>query len=79
MLVYGAFELVDDLNEQIFAYTRTLENEQILVVLNFSNTPAQLITTIQTNKDNILISNYAEPIQNNLYQPYAAVIYKLGN
>jgi oligo-1,6-glucosidase len=33
-LVYGAFELVDESNEQLFAYTRTLENEQFLIVLN---------------------------------------------
>jgi oligo-1,6-glucosidase len=75
-LVYGAFELVDESNEQLFAYTRTLENEQFLIVLNFSDTPAQLNTTIQINKDNILISNYEQPCKNNNYEPYAAVIYK---
>jgi oligo-1,6-glucosidase len=77
-LVYGAFELVDESNEQLFAYTRTLENEQFLIVLNFSDTPAQLNTTIQINKDNILISNYEQPCKNNNYEPYAAVIYKTG-
>ncbi len=75
-LVYGAFELVDESNEQLFAYTRTLENEQFLIVLNFSDTPAQLNTTIQINKENILISNYEQPCKNNNYEPYAAVIYK---
>jgi len=78
-LIYGSFELVDESNVQIFAYTRTLDNEQILVVLNFSDTPAQLVTTLQTNKAIILISNYSEPSQNNIYEPYAAVIYKLEN
>ena len=75
-LVYGAYELVDESNEQIFAYTRTLDHEQFLVVLNFSDTPALLRTTIPINKGNILISNYAEPSHNNIYDPYAAVIYK---
>ena len=78
-LVYGAFELVDESNEQIFAYTRTLNNEQFLVVLNFSDAPALLRTTILINKDNILISNYTEPSHNNIYDPYAAVIYKTSN
>ena len=62
-----------------FAYTRTLDHEQFLVVLNFSDTPALLRTTIPITKDNILISNYAEPSHNNIYDPYAAVIYKTSN
>jgi len=78
-LVYGVFELVDENNEQIFAYTRQLENEIFLVVLNFSDTPALLNTNIEINDDNLLISNYQQPCQSNLYHPYAAVIYKLRN
>jgi oligo-1,6-glucosidase len=78
-LVYGVFELVDENNEQIFAYTRQLENEIFLVVLNFSDTPALLNTNIEINDDNLLISNYQQPCQNSLYHPYAAVIYKLRN
>jgi glycosidase len=78
VLTYGVFEIVDEKNEDIFAYTRELGNEQLLVVLNFSAKPAILNTTIETNKENILITNYVQPCQNNVYQPYAAVIYKLG-
>jgi oligo-1,6-glucosidase len=78
-LVYGAFELVDEDNQQIFAYTRQLENEKFLVVLNFSDKTAVLNTSIDINKNNILISNYKQPHHNNVYQPYASVIYKLGH
>jgi oligo-1,6-glucosidase len=34
-IIYGVFELVDETNKQLFAYTRELEDEQLLVVLNF--------------------------------------------
>jgi oligo-1,6-glucosidase len=78
-LVYGAFELVDEDNQQIFAYTRQLENEKFLVVLNFSDQNAALNTSIEINENNILISNYKQPHHNNVYQPYASVIYKLGH
>ena len=78
VLTYGVFEIIDEKNEDIFAYTRELGNEQLLVVLNFSDKPALLNTSIETNQDNILITNYVQPCQNNFYQPYAAVIYKLG-
>jgi oligo-1,6-glucosidase len=76
-LVYGVFEMVDGNNNQIFAYTRKSDNQQLLVVLNFSDKQAVLNTDIDVDKTSILISNYHQPYQNNLYQPYAAVIYKM--
>jgi len=79
ILVYGKFELVDIDNKQIFAYTRSLNKEQLLVVLNFSDTTAILNTSIPFNHKNILISNYENPNINNTFQPYAAVIYKILN
>jgi oligo-1,6-glucosidase len=78
-LVYGTFELIDENNQQLFTYTRELEKEKLLVVLNFSDNTAVLNTSLDINKDNILISNYKQPHQNNVYQPYAAVIYKVGH
>ena len=78
-LIYGAFELVDENNEQLFAYTRTLDKEKLLVVLNFSATPVTLHTNIQISQDQILISNYDQPFLNNVFEPYAAVIFKIGN
>jgi oligo-1,6-glucosidase len=76
-LIYGAYEPIDESNKQLFAYTRSLGDEQFLVVLNFSNQSATLNTKIQTNQQNIIISNYHQPTQNNVYMPYAAVIYKI--
>jgi oligo-1,6-glucosidase len=76
-LVYGVFEMVDDNNKQIFAYTRKSDHEQLLVVLNFSDKQAVLNTDMDVNKSTILISNYKKPYQNNYFEPYAAVIYKM--
>jgi oligo-1,6-glucosidase len=77
ILIYGAFNLVDEKNTQLFAYTRTLNNEQYLVVLNFSGTPALLHTDMEVSSSNILMSNYTTPCHNKVYEPYAAVIYKI--
>jgi oligo-1,6-glucosidase len=79
VLIYGKFELVDNDNKQLFAYTRSLNKEQLLVVLNFSDTTAILNTSIPYDHKNILISNYENPNINNTFQPYAAVIYKILN
>jgi oligo-1,6-glucosidase len=38
-LVHGAYLDIDPKNEQVFAYTRTLEDERYLVVLNFGARP----------------------------------------
>jgi oligo-1,6-glucosidase len=78
-LIYGTFELVDNDNDQIFAYTRQLENEKFLVVLNFSDKSAILNTTISVSNENVLISNYEQACINNSYKPYAAVIYKINH
>jgi oligo-1,6-glucosidase len=79
VLIYGKFELVDNDNKQLFAYTRSLNKEQLLVVLNFSDTTAILNISIPYDHKNILISNYENPNINNTFQPYAAVIYKILN
>ncbi|MCX8472496.1 MAG: alpha-glucosidase, partial [Sediminibacterium sp.] len=57
-LVYGKFELIDPNNKQIFAYTRQLDNQILLVVLNFSDNEATLNLKEDISKAKILISNY---------------------
>ena len=76
-LIYGAFELIDENNKQIFAYTRQLDNEKLLVVLNFSDTAATLTSKEDVSKAKMLICNYEEASDNHLFKPYEAVIYKL--
>ena len=76
-LVYGAFELVDENNKQLFAYTRQLDNEKLLIVLNFSDTAATLNSKKDLSKAKMLICNYEEASDNHLFKPYEAVIYKL--
>ena len=39
MLIYGQYELLDAANPYIYAYTRTLGQEKVLVILNFSAAP----------------------------------------
>lgn len=77
VLVYGAFDLIDENNPQLFAYTRKLNGQQLLVVLNFSDQHATLNTDIDVLKRNIITGNYKAPSTNNLYKPYEAVIYEI--
>lgn len=36
VVVYGKYNLILEENKEIFAYTRTLENEMLLVICNFT-------------------------------------------
>lgn len=76
-LVYGLFELVDENNTQIFAYTREWNDKKLLVVLNFSDRDASLGIAINMEGSTVLIGNYAEPSKGKMFKPYEAVIYEL--
>lgn len=76
-LVYGVFEPVNENDEQIFAYTREFDDQQLLVVLNFSEREKTLNAAISFEGSVILIGNYEQPSKGILFRPYEAVIYKI--
>jgi oligo-1,6-glucosidase len=78
-LVYGNYRDIDIQNKQIFAYLRELEDERILVILNFSNQEVsyQLPDEI-TQLGRVLIGNYPESedkLPNVSLRPYEARVY----
>ena len=85
IIVYGTYDLILDDHPAIYAFTRTLENERLLVILNFTGDrpvfemPAGLSFT---NKE-LWISNYEvdadEDIQRLTLRPYEARVYQLTN
>lgn len=83
VIVYGRYELILDAHEQIYAYTRTLDKERLLVMLNFSaDTPVfALPTHIKFTDKALLISNYpvdpGEGIDLLTLQPFEARVYRL--
>jgi oligo-1,6-glucosidase len=62
VLVYGETEILDKPNPKIYAYTRTLEKKQMLVVLNFSEAETDFTLpealAENTNAEKVIISNY---------------------
>ncbi len=81
-LVYGKYELLDKENKTVYAYTRTLDNKKVLVVLNFSKMP----TTFDMPKNigtagQVLINNLKEiTLQKRAIklQPYQALVIRLN-
>ena len=80
VLVYGKYELLDKQNPAIYAYTRTLDKEKILVVLNFTkDTVTWNYPEYKKVNKTLLLSNYTNGTSTGdfILQPYGAVIYKV--
>jgi oligo-1,6-glucosidase len=83
VIVYGTYQLLLPDHPEIYAYTRTLGKDQLLVILNFS--AKQPVFQWEPNLFNgpcrLLISNYdvdpTEPIDRIQLRPYEARVYLL--
>ena len=73
IFVEGRFELLLPEDEQIFAYTRTLGSEQMLVCANFSGQPAKCGLIPQWKNARELLHNYECDVKEEL-RPYEVVI-----
>jgi oligo-1,6-glucosidase len=82
VIVYGKYDLLFDDHEQIYAYTRTLKKEKLLVILNFSDhRPEFKLPEDMICRDiEVLISNYEQPEEPDVtsikLRPYEAIVYK---
>jgi oligo-1,6-glucosidase len=77
VLVYGKFELIDKENPDLFAYTRELNGEKLLIILNFTGKKTLLKSNIDIKNAEMILSNYKDPRKDFSFEPYESVIYKL--
>lgn len=76
VFVSGKFELLFEDDPRIFAYTRTTNNEVLLVICNFYESEVEFKLPKKYNKDKqLLISNYSSDNKNNILLPYEAKMY----
>lgn len=82
IMVYGDYELLLPEHEYIYAYTRTLEGEKWLILLNFSDTPQTADLTEELNTVTAtIISNYPEEpaaMDRSTLRPYEARVCRIG-
>ncbi|WP_100374269.1 glycoside hydrolase family 13 protein [Bacillus sp. FJAT-45037] len=78
-LVYGQYDLVLESDEQVYAYTRTLEPEKVLVVVNMFDTVAEVdLSTVDVKAGSkLLLTNYKEEGTLTALRPYEARMYRL--
>ena len=81
LLVYGDYEDIAPLDEKIYAYTRILGDDKMLIVNNFSDGEVVFKCEYPLSKDQLLISNYKQINDNKdnvLYlKPYESRIYAI--
>ncbi|MTT31768.1 alpha,alpha-phosphotrehalase [Terrilactibacillus sp. BCM23-1] len=85
VLIYGDYHLILEDDDQIYAYIRSLEDEAILVILNFSEKPANFVLPedLGYTSQSLLIANKKVSSNGKLnmftLHPYEARVYKLTN
>ena len=83
VIVYGAYDLLLPDDEVIYAFTRTLDEDRLLVILNFSKqTPVfKLPAGLHFAGQELLISNYPvdpdQALDRLALRPYEARVYRL--
>ncbi|HEX9827026.1 MAG TPA: alpha-glucosidase [Flavobacteriaceae bacterium] len=81
VLIYGAYRLLEANHPDIYAYTRALDNQKMLVLLNFTNHNSIIQLAEAKSVKNTLINNYESlSIKNEkiTLEPYQAVILSLN-
>jgi oligo-1,6-glucosidase len=80
VLVYGKYELLEREHPTVYAFTRTLDKEQMLVLLNFSKEKSSIKLSQFKDFSKVVINNY-EALTVNAGEvdllPYQAVILKI--
>jgi alpha-glucosidase len=83
IFTYGIYDLLLPNHEQIYAYTRTLENEKVLVLTNLSTENAEApLGDLTVGSEGLMLTNYSveqhSGISKVALKPYEARVYRLA-
>lgn len=80
LLTYGTFDLIDEENKQVFAYTRSFGDKKMAIIVNLSLEEATFQNRlVELESNNLLLANY--PVQAHeattsiILKPYEARLY----
>ena len=76
LIVYGSYDLILDDDTDIYAYTRTLGDEKLVVYCNFSANTREVEVPAEFTDGKVLISNYedAKVSEKITLRPYEAIV-----
>ncbi|WP_312473304.1 alpha-glucosidase [Neobacillus sp.] len=80
VFTYGTYDLILKEDPQIYAYTRTSNEEKVIVITNLSPEPAE-ITDVSLEYQKLLLNNYVvsehDPLQQLSLKPYETRVYRV--
>ena len=79
LLVYGNYKIIQEEHQTIYAYSRTLDDEQMTILLNFSESESSISLPNFDHSKEVLINNYNEFSVDKdtiTLKPYQAVVLK---
>lgn len=81
IIVYGTYELLCPDDEKIYAFTRTMDGEKLLVICNFTGETLELpedVKTVKREAKEIVIQNYKDmEAVKDVLRPYEAIVYRV--
>ncbi len=81
VFTYGTYDLILEEDKQIYAYTRTLGEEKVVVITNLSKQDAAFESTLTLNAQNLLLANKEVAAHGDVtsfkLQPYEDRVYRV--
>ncbi len=81
VFTYGMYDLILENDKQIYAYTRTLGEEKVVVITNLSKTEAKFEAELKLNANELLLANkevvHHDDVTSMTLQPYEARVYRV--
>ena len=77
VIVYGRFELLEPDHPDLFVYTRTLGEESLLVVCNFSEKTLDYAIPEKYRNASTLLANYPSPAEPGTLRPWEALVLRI--
>ncbi|MEQ1675706.1 MAG: alpha-glucosidase [Chitinophagaceae bacterium] len=77
VLVYGNYQVLDENNPDVFAFTREKNGKKLLILLNFKGKISKATIGIDISKAKLLLGNYKDASADGTLRPYESAIYEL--
>ena len=78
VIVYGHYALLEPDHPDLFAYTRTLGDESLLVLCSFTDKELDYTIPAEYQNAEVLIANYPTPVPEGKLRPWEALVLRRG-
>jgi alpha-glucosidase len=78
VFTYGVYDLLDEEHPQVYAYTRTSEDDKVIIISNLSKSETEFVPSGELEFKELLLNNYpVTDSSSTLLKPYETRVYRL--